>query len=159
MSISDRIVVMKDGVVQQIGKPQEVYDQPANLFVARFLGNPPINVFSGSVRAGKVYVGEDAVLDVPGMEEREAVTVAIRPEGLTPATDGTLHCALQRVEIMGRDISVVCTNSSSENPTVHAIVRAQNSAALVGEKVSFAVDANKVFVFESDSGERLLANE
>ena len=47
MSISDMIVVMKDGVVQQIGKPQEVYDNPVNLFVARFLGTPPINVFEG----------------------------------------------------------------------------------------------------------------
>ncbi len=50
MSISDRIVVMRDGVVQQIGKPQEVYDNPVNLFVAKFLGTPPINVFDGRVR-------------------------------------------------------------------------------------------------------------
>ena len=49
MSISDLIVVMKDGVVQQIGKPQEVYDNPVNLFVAKFLGTPPINLFSGRV--------------------------------------------------------------------------------------------------------------
>mgnify|MGYP001046466874 CR=1 FL=1 len=63
MSISDMIVVMKDGVVQQIGKPQEVYDDPSNLFVAKFLGTPPINVFDGSVRNGKLYIGEDAVLE------------------------------------------------------------------------------------------------
>ncbi|MCC8104802.1 MAG: ABC transporter ATP-binding protein [Clostridiales bacterium] len=63
MSISDLIVVMKEGVVQQIGKPQEVYDSPANLFVAKFLGTPPINVFEGQVRGGKLYIGEDAVLD------------------------------------------------------------------------------------------------
>ena len=67
MSISDMIVVMKDGVVQQIGKPQEVYDDPTNLFVAKFLGTPPINVFDGSVRNGKLYIGEDAVLTIePG---------------------------------------------------------------------------------------------
>ena len=52
MSISDMIVVMKDGVVQQIGKPQDVDDDPANLFVANFLGTPPINVFSGQVKGG-----------------------------------------------------------------------------------------------------------
>ncbi|MCD7841194.1 MAG: ABC transporter ATP-binding protein, partial [Lachnospiraceae bacterium] len=57
MSISDLIVVMKEGVVQQIGKPQEVYDSPANLFVAKFLGTPPINVFEGQVRGGKLYIG------------------------------------------------------------------------------------------------------
>ncbi|MBQ1945329.1 MAG: ABC transporter ATP-binding protein, partial [Clostridia bacterium] len=54
MSISDEIVVMKDGVIQQIGKPQEVYDNPCNLFVAKFLGTPPINVFRGKVSGGKV---------------------------------------------------------------------------------------------------------
>ncbi len=64
MSISDMIVVMKDGVVQQIGKPQEVYDNPVNLFVAKFLGTPPVNVFEGCVRDGSLYIGKDAVLDV-----------------------------------------------------------------------------------------------
>ena len=54
MSISDMIVVMKDGAVQQIGKPQEVYDNPINLFVAKFLGTPPINVFEGELRDDSV---------------------------------------------------------------------------------------------------------
>ena len=80
MSISDQIVVMKLGVVQQIGAPQEVYDSPVNLFVAKFLGTPPINVFNGKVSAGKVYIGEDAVLDVADVADQE-VFVAIRPEG------------------------------------------------------------------------------
>ena len=57
MSISDRIVVMKDGVVQQIGRPQDVYDDPVNLFVAKFLGTPPINVFEGEVRGGLLRLG------------------------------------------------------------------------------------------------------
>ncbi|MBO5776556.1 MAG: ABC transporter ATP-binding protein, partial [Clostridia bacterium] len=60
MSISDMIVVMKLGVVQQIGAPQDVYDSPENLFVAKFLGTPPINVFDGAIKDGKVYIGEDA---------------------------------------------------------------------------------------------------
>ena len=63
MSISDMIVVMKDGYVQQIGKPQEVYDDPINLFVAKFLGTPPINVFEGEAKGGKVYIGNEAVAD------------------------------------------------------------------------------------------------
>ena len=62
MSISDMIVVMKDGCLHQLGKPQEVYDDPVNLFVAKFLGTPPINVFEGEVRDGKLYAGEDAIM-------------------------------------------------------------------------------------------------
>ena len=71
MSISDLIVVMKDGVVHQIGKPQEVYENPVNLFVAKFLGTPPINVFSGRVKDQELYIGEDAVLKVMGASDQE----------------------------------------------------------------------------------------
>ena len=70
MSISDVIVVMKLGVVQQVGKPQEIYDNPTNLFVAKFLGTPPINVFKGRVAGGKLYIGDVAVLDVPSVEDK-----------------------------------------------------------------------------------------
>ena len=61
MSISDMIVVMKDGIVQQIGQPQAVYDDPDNLFVAKFLGTPPINVFEGRVKNGALYAGDDHI--------------------------------------------------------------------------------------------------
>ena len=61
MSISDLIVVMREGVVQQIGKPQDVYDEPVNLFVAKFLGTPPINVFEGEIKGGKLFIGEAEV--------------------------------------------------------------------------------------------------
>ena len=89
MSISDMIVVMKTGVVQQIGAPQEVYDDPTNLFVAKFLGTPPINVFSGKIENGVVYIGKDAIMNVAGVEDQE-LTIGIRPEGFELAEDGVL---------------------------------------------------------------------
>ena len=64
MSISDTIVVMEAGVVQQIGRPQDVYDDPHNLFVAKFLGTPPINVFEGRLQDGKILIGDAEVFDV-----------------------------------------------------------------------------------------------
>ena len=106
MSISDQIVVMKLGVVQQIGAPQDVYDDPANLFVAKFLGTPPINVFEGSVQAGKLYIGENAVLDVPGVADQD-VFVGVRPEGFNPDGNGPLQCKLSNVEVMGRDATYI----------------------------------------------------
>ena len=63
MSISDCIVVMNAGVLQQVGRPQEVYDDPVNLFVAKFLGTPPINTFAGTVRDGGLYLGQQRVLE------------------------------------------------------------------------------------------------
>ena len=112
MSISDMIVVMKDGVVQQIGKPQDVYDSHVNLFVAKFLGTPPINVFEGQIRGGSLYLGEHAVLLTPGLSD-QPVSVGIRPEGFIPDEKGALCCQLGGMEVMGRDISVVSTHASS----------------------------------------------
>ena len=109
MSISDQIVVMKEGVIQQVGRPQQVYDDPSNLFVAKFLGTPPINLFRGRVQGGHLFIGEDDVLSVPGISDQD-VTVGIRPEGFLPETDGPFACKLNRVEIMGRDVSIVCEN-------------------------------------------------
>ena len=153
MSISDRIVVMRDGVALQIGKPQEVYDNPVNLFVAKFLGTPPINVFHGQVRDGKLYIGEEAVLDVAGVPD-QGVYAAVRPEGFLPAGDGPLSCSLTGVEVMGRDISVVCTNKASLNPTVRAIIGTENRVAQEAI-VRFALKPGKVFLFRTDSEQRI----
>ena len=154
MSISDIIVVMKLGVVQQVGKPQEVYDNPTNLFVAKFLGTPPINVFEGKVEGGKLYFGETAVLDVPGVEDRP-VYVGIRPEGFVPAEDGALEVSLNNVEVMGRDVSIVSTNPASLNPVVRSIVDADYKIDRDAATVSFTLKPHKVFLFDKETEERI----
>ena len=154
MSISDYIVVMKLGVVQQIGQPQEVYDDPANLFVAKFLGTPPINVFEGVVRGGKLYLGEECVLDVPGVADQE-VFAGIRPEGFELDPNGGLHCALSNVEVMGRDVSVVSTHPASVNPAIRAIIDADNVGNIAAAEVSFSLKAHKVFLFNKETEERI----
>ena len=154
MSISDSIVVMRDGVVQQAGKPQEVYDEPVNLFVAKFLGTPPINVFRGEVRAEKLWIGHEAVLEVPGAADGP-VDAAVRPEGFILASDGDFTCDLSRVEVMGRDISVVCTHSQSQNESIRAIIQGENMAQISGTKVSFRLKPGKVFLFDVESGRRI----
>ena len=154
MSISDLIVVMKDGVVQQIGKPQAVYDSPVNLFVAKFLGTPPINVFDGEVKGGQLYIGEEAVLTVPGVAD-QSVTAAIRPEGFTLSETGALSCDLSRVEVMGRDISVVSTHPKSRNVTIRSIISAENAVNTASQKVRFDLKPNKVFLFHKETGARI----
>ena len=155
MSISDLIVVMRDGVVQQIGKPQAVYDSPVNLFVAKFLGTPPINVFDGEVKDGHLYIGEEAVLAVPGVAN-QSVTAAIRPEGFTLSETGALSCDLSRVEVMGRDISVVSTHPKSQNVTIRSIISAENAVNTASQKVRFDLKPNKVFLFQKESGARIV---
>ncbi len=154
MSISDMIVVMKLGVVQQVGAPQEVYDNPANLFVAKFLGTPPINVFKGRVSGGKLVLGENEVLDVPGVDDRE-VFVGIRPEGFVLDGNGPMVCKLNNVEVMGRDMSVVCEHVASANPLVRAIINSDNKVDLTSETVSYSLKPHKVFIFDAETEERI----
>lgn len=154
MSISDLIVVMKEGVVQQIGKPQSVYDDPINLFVAKFLGTPPINVFDGEIKDGMLYVGDDKVLELRGTPDRK-VTVGIRPEGFVPDGNGELCCRLSGVEVMGRDTSVVSTHPAFKGTTIRSIISTENNIDTASEFVRFALKPSKVFLFDTETEERI----
>ena len=154
MSISDMIVVMKLGVVQQIGKPQEVYDDPTNLFVAKFLGTPPINVLEGKVRDNVVYIGEDAVMNISGVADQDVI-IGIRPEGFELDDNGKLHCQLSNVEVMGRDVSIVSTNAASLNPQIRSIINADNKVDLSRKTVSYNVKPHKFFLFNKETEERI----
>ena len=175
MSISDMIVVMKLGVVQQIGAPQEVYDNPTNLFVAKFLGTPPINVFKGEVKDGMLYLGEavsndeteakefveeqeaplgQAVLEVPGVADCK-VTVGIRPEAFIVDPEGPMVCDLQNVEVMGRDVSVVSTHFASLNPTVRSIVGSDCVINAAAKEIRYSLKPYKVHLFDAETDERI----
>ncbi|MBE6687705.1 MAG: ABC transporter ATP-binding protein [Ruminococcaceae bacterium] len=154
MSISDMIVVMKEGVVQQIGAPQEVYDNPVNLFVAQFLGTPPISIFDGAVRNKKLYIGDDAVMDAGNLPDCD-VNVGIRPEGYILKNDGAMKCKLRKVEVMGRDISVVSCHPSCHNEVIRSIIASDNISELVGENVCFDIKPSKIFLFDKITGRRI----
>ena len=154
MSISDLIVVMKDGLVQQIGKPQEVYDNPANLFVAKFLGTPPINLFEGKVENGSLLIGEETVLTLKNVPD-QPVYVGIRPEGFILSENGSFTCRLSRPEVMGRDVSIVSTHPASQNPVIRSIVDAESCEHLSGDTVRFALKPKKVFLFAKNTETRI----
>ena len=154
MSISDMIVVMKDGVIQQIDKPQAVYDDPANLFVAKFLGTPPINVFTGRVAGGRLYAGDDCLMEIAGVDDGD-VYVGIRPEGFVLDAEGPLKCALTRVEVMGRDISVVSTHPAFTGASIRSIISAENAKDVGERTVRFSVKPAKVHIFDRATEARL----
>lgn len=154
MSISDEIVVMKLGVEQQRGAPQEVYNNPKNLFVAQFLGNPPINVYSGVIKNGMVYIGEDAIMEATGINDQE-VYVGIRPEGYTTSSQNAcLSATVEQIETLGRDISIVCKNEHCLKPTFKVILDADVQIAIGAVKLG--VKKHKCFVFAKDTEERIL---
>lgn len=155
MSISDMIVVMEAGVVQQIGRPQDVYDNPVNLFVAKFLGTPAINVFDGRVSDGKIIIGDEEVLNIKGVGNQE-VYIGIRPEGFILSEDGRMTCELNRVEVMGRDISVVSKHDSCHNPVVRSIIGTDYKVDISNAVVKFNLKPGKVHLFNKETGERII---
>ena len=154
MSISDLIVVMKDGVVHQIGQPQDVYDNPVNLFVATFLGTPPINVFDGKVKNQQLYIGDAAVCPVPGVKD-QPVVIGIRPEGFNLDPQGPFEVNLSRVEVMGRDTSVVSSHPASRNPVIRSIIPAKNKVDKTAKTVRFTLSPEKVFIFDQNTEQRI----
>ncbi len=153
MSISDLIVVMKDGVLHQVGKPQDVYDDPVNLFVAEFLGTPEINVFDGKVKDGGLYIGDDRVLEVKGVEDKD-VWIGVRPEGFEVDPDGKFNCELAGINIMGRDITVLSNNKAAK-AVIRSIVSAEKQVDQDSKTVRFNLKPYKTYIFDKDTEERI----
>jgi len=154
MSISDLIIVMKDGKVHQIGKPQTVYDDPVNLFVAQFLGTPAINTLEGEIKGGHLFIGGDDVMEMADKRDGK-VWVGIRPEGFVLDENGPFRCKLDRVEVMGRDVSVVCTHPAMTGRNLRAIIPAENAVDTGKENVCFRLKEAKTHVFDRESEVRL----
>ena len=106
MTLGDRIAVLSNGRLQQLGAPQEVYDHPANVFVAGFIGSPPMNLLRGRVRDGSATAG-DLVVPAPGVADMD-VFVGVRPESLQPAHNGlpSLGFEVAVVEPLGDEVIV-----------------------------------------------------
>lgn len=152
MSISDSIVVMSAGVVQQIGKPQNVYDDPVNLFVAKFLGNPAINVFDGEIKDKCLYI--QGVKVEKGFEgDNRQVKVGIRPESFVLDQDGFITIAISFVEHIGRDISIVGSIENQIGSKIRIIIPSEHSKEIVDQTV-LKFGYKKMYVFELD-GKRI----
>ena len=160
MSISDKIVVMKLGEMQQMDSPQEVYNNPANLFVAQFLGTPPINVFKGRVDGHKVMIGDDVVYEAKDELGQKDVYVAIRPEGfvLGKASDkNVLHAESEMIQILGRDISIIAHNPQCTKESFKVIIAQEEQSADV--KLALKVKPSKMFVFDGETERRIYIDQ
>ena len=154
MSISDFIVVMKLGVIQQIDEPQKVYEEPANLFVAKFLGSPAINVFDGELKGGELLLNGKAIdKDKAYTGEDRKVKIAVRPESFEYVEKGAnIPIRVTTVEQIGRDITVNGYIKEQENH-IKAIIPSELRNHILGkEEVSFR--AKRLYVFE-ETGERI----
>ena len=152
MSISDQIVVMKLGEEQQMDSPQEVYNNPTNLFVAQFLGNPPINVFDGEIKDNGVYIGNDLVYKAKNKLKNQKVFVTVRPEGFIVADKDAkgelLHAKCDTIQVLGRDLSLICLNEHCTKENFKVIVQDEQKNHL-GD-IALSLKPGKFYVFGLD---------
>lgn len=156
MSISDSIVVMKLGEEQQMNAPQTVYNDPANLFVAQFLGTPPINVFEGEIKNSGVYVGDSLIYKAKNEIKDQKVFVGIRAEGFGIASkddEFKLKANCETVQVLGRDLSLIVKHPSCTKPTFKVIVQ-DNDLDHIGE-IYLSVKPNKMYVFDIETEKRI----
>ena len=154
MSISDRIVVMKEGTIQQTETPQKVYDDPANQFVAQFLGTPPINLFKGLVRDRILYIAEQPVLHTGELPDQEVV-VGVRPEGFVLREDGAMKNEMIREEVSGRDTSILSRNPAAFSPIVRSILSNKEELLIPETVAAFDLNPRKTFLFSTEDGNRI----
>ena len=147
MTLADRIVVMQAGKIEQIGTPLELYDNPANEFVATFIGAPSMNLLPATLADGAVRIGDMAFKGPVG---HGAVHLGVRPEHLVLSEDG-LPMQVKVVEPTGSETMVFLTY---EGRDVTAVFRERHSFAS-GEVVRLAPDPAHIHVFDADTGARL----
>lgn len=149
MTMADRIVVMKDGYVMQAGAPLDLYDRPANTFVARFVGSPSMNIFPAEVVAGRIhFAGRDWTAAPAGSPD--TVKIGIRPEHLVIGEGGAVM-EVQNVDPMGSETMIQGTINGLE-ATVLLRVRA---SVRVGNVLSLVAQPEHIHVFDAGAGGRL----
>ena len=156
MTMANKIVVMRDGRVEQVGKPLDLYDFPANLFVAGFIGSPSMNFLQGKVatREGKQVVVTDqgVVLPVGGLnaEDGKAVTYGIRPEHITIAEDG-IPVEVSVYEPTGSETLIF---GRVGGVPIDALIR-ERIEVTPGKVLHFHIDPRRVHIFDQATGQRL----
>jgi multiple sugar transport system ATP-binding protein len=160
MTMGDRVAVLKDGLLQQVDTPRNLYDKPANAFVAGFIGSPAMNLLTAPVSGGKARLG-DLDIDVPA-SAGSSIIVGIRPEGWVPSSTG-FHVLVEVVEELGSDAfvygkpadtNVQFANASDEGAQV--IVRWDpKNPPKPGETVTVVNVANAVHLFDATTGARI----
>jgi sn-glycerol 3-phosphate transport system ATP-binding protein len=162
MTLADRLIVMNGGVADQIGTPMDVYDKPASIFVAGFIGSPAMNFLAAKVADGGRTVelsgtgGSPVLLALARpapIPVGTAVALGLRPEHLTPAADGPLEFEIELAEPLGAD-----TLLHGRFGTARELVTVRQSGHVMaqpGERRRFAVEASRLHLFDSQGGRRL----
>ena len=159
MTMGDRVAVMKDGLLQQVDTPLALYDKPANLFVAGFIGSPAMNLLSAKAVDGGARIGDYEVPIDRGAASRSSgdITVGVRPEAwrIVGAGEGGLPIQITVVEELGADAFVYGTSDVHGTPEQVVIRIDARRDHTKGETLHVTTDPHQVHVFDTESGSRL----
>lgn len=158
MTMASRIVILNDGHIEQIGTPEQVYNQPQSKFVAEFMGSPPMNFLEGSVKGNQLILDSGEVLgDLPqSMSDMEKVDIGIRSENIDISDNDTgINMTVNHVELMGADLHIHGSIDERE-----IIIRVEPSKKVaVNDKVSLKLNTDMVHLFDPDTGKALFDRE
>jgi len=156
MTMADRIAILNDGRLRQVGTPRQVYDQPADLFVAGFIGTPPMNTTLATMDEGAAAVGNSRIPLTARPDGREQAVVGIRPEDLRLDPAGPLQAVVRQTEWLGHEALLRIQPAGLEGPATGWIVRLANEdqPPEPGTQVRLAV-TGPVHVFDTGTGARL----
>ena len=149
MTLADKIVVLKDGAIQQIGSPIDLYEKPANLFVAQFLGSPKMNVYDVEPTAGGLKIASGGMLSLPSAPN-QAAKLGVRPEhiGIIGPGQGNLEGRIDVIERLGSDTYAYVVHDGNQLTTVRLAGNVQLS---VGQPVSLTIDREQFHLFDKDA--------
>jgi multiple sugar transport system ATP-binding protein len=155
MTLAHRVAIMHHGVIQQIGSPREIYDDPANLFVAGFIGSPPMNTLRGRVRGGR-FSGHDVDLDMQGFADLADTVLGVRPEDCRVVDSGTgaVAASIFSVEMTGNETIVTCAVEDAQ----FVVKMGKEFDAPIDAPVGIAIDPSKACLFDAADQQRLRPN-
>ena len=150
MTLADRVVVMKDGIVQQVGSPTEIYDRPANAFVASFIGAPAMNLVSGDV-FNNIFIGGD--LKIEGLNaQNQPAQLGFRAEDASTVTEGgDIHAAVYTMELLG-DATMITVRVNDELVSIKAH---KDYRVKIGDMVHISVPKEICHLFDTKTGARI----
>jgi multiple sugar transport system ATP-binding protein len=152
MTLAERIAIMNQGVLQQVGTPKSVYNDPGNMFVAGFIGSPSMNFLNGELVDGD-FVTENCRIQKVGKGSRGDVNLGVRPEDMKMVAGGQSHveAILYSVELTG-DQTIATAKLGDDYFTVREDKEYEGT---IDQRVKIWVNASKVFLFDSSTGERI----
>ncbi|MEX0318109.1 MAG: ABC transporter ATP-binding protein [Ruegeria sp.] len=150
MTLADRVVVMSKGVVQQVGTPTDIYDRPANTFVASFIGSPAMNLLDGNISGG-TFIGDNVSISGLSTRHEGKVTLGFRAEDAALDPNGTSSAPLYSLELLG-DATIATLKLGG---TIASIRAGKEYRAEIGDNTAVNIPPEACHIFDADTGERL----